>query len=66
MTSAASVLSLGNIYNLYPFKIIFTITLAIFLIGSIICTVAQNSVTFIVGRAITGLASAGILSGMNM
>ncbi|CAI7654757.1 unnamed protein product [Penicillium palitans] len=62
MTSAASVLSLGKIYNLYPFKIIFTITLAIFLIGSIICTVAQNSVTFIVGRAITGLASAGILS----
>ncbi|PYH87112.1 MFS general substrate transporter [Aspergillus uvarum CBS 121591] len=66
MTSAASVLSLGKMYNLYPFKIIFTIMLTIFLVGSVICTVAQNSVTFIVGRAITGMASAGILSGMNI
>lgn len=66
MTSAASVLSLGKVYDLYPFKAIFAIMLGIFLVGSVICTVAHTSVTFIIGRAITGLASAGILSGMNM
>ena len=34
-----------------------------FLLGSLICAVAPNSVALIVGRAIAGLGSAGILTG---
>lgn len=35
-------------------------------IGSLICALAPNSVTFIIGRAVSGLGSAGIFSGSNI
>jgi MFS family permease len=35
----------------------------LFLLGSLICGVAPNSISLIVGRAIAGLGSAGILTG---
>jgi MFS family permease len=38
-------------------------SLFLFLLGSLICAVAPNSVALIVGRAIAGLGSAGILTG---
>ena len=34
-----------------------------FLLGSLICGVAPNSIALIIGRAIAGLGSAGILTG---
>jgi MFS family permease len=37
--------------------------LAIFEIGSLICGLAQSSTTLIIGRAISGFGSAGILTG---
>lgn len=41
----------------------FLISLVVFEIGSTICGAAPSSVVFIIGRAIAGLASAGIFSG---
>ena len=38
-------------------------SIGIFEIGSLICGVAQNSVTLIVGRAIAGVGGAGVGSG---
>lgn len=38
-------------------------SLSMFELGSLICGVAPNSVALIIGRAIQGLGSAGILTG---
>jgi len=44
-------------------KTAFLLAIGIFEIGSLICAVAQNSTTLIVGRAISGAGGAGIGSG---
>ena len=41
----------------------FLILIGIFEVGSIICAAAPNSTAFIVGRAVAGLGSSGIVSG---
>lgn len=41
----------------------YLVALVIFEIGSLVCAVAPNSVSLIIGRAIAGLGSAGILTG---
>ena len=53
----------GKAYKYFPLKTTFLVSIFIFEIGSLICAVAQNSVTLIVGRAIAGLGGAGIGSG---
>ncbi|PPR05123.1 hypothetical protein CVT24_010379 [Panaeolus cyanescens] len=62
LTLASFQLLFGRLYNL-SVKSVFLTTVAIFEVGSLICGVAPNSVTLIVGRAIAGLGSAGIFSG---
>jgi MFS family permease len=42
---------------------VFLLSIIVFEVGSAICGAAPNSTVFIVGRAIAGLASAGIFSG---
>ena len=37
--------------------------MAIFEVGSFICGIAPNSITLIIGRAVAGWGSAGILTG---
>lgn len=44
-------------------KRVFLCTVALFEVGSLICGIAPNSTTLIVGRAVAGLGSAGIFSG---
>lgn len=44
-------------------KWVYLIAIGIFELGSLICGVAPNSTTLIVGRAVAGLGSAGIFSG---
>ena len=56
----------GRIYQLYPTKWVYLISLAIFEAGSAICGAAPSSAVFIVGRAIAGLGAAGIFSGGTM
>ncbi|KAK5654929.1 hypothetical protein OQA88_6685 [Cercophora sp. LCS_1] len=55
--------SWGKIYKYFPLKISFLAAIFIFELGSLICGVAPNSVTLIVGRAIAGIGAAGIGSG---
>lgn len=48
----------GKAYKYFPLKPTFLITIGIFELGSLICGVAQDSTTLIVGRAIAGKSCA--------
>ncbi|KAJ5804923.1 hypothetical protein N7474_010810 [Penicillium riverlandense] len=53
----------GRLYAFYNIKWMYCISLAIFEIGSIIAAVAPNSVALVIGRAVSGLGAAGLVSG---
>ncbi|EPS25878.1 hypothetical protein PDE_00814 [Penicillium oxalicum 114-2] len=53
----------GRLYAFYNIKWVYCISLAVFEIGSIIAAVAPNSVALIIGRAVSGLGAAGLVSG---
>lgn len=53
----------GKAYKYFPLKTAYLISIFIFEVGSLICAVANNSTTLIVGRAIAGAGGAGIASG---
>ena len=53
----------GKAYKYFHLKPTFLLSIGIFEVGSLICGVAQNSVTLIIGRAIAGMGGAGIASG---
>ena len=63
LTSCAFQLLLGRVYTFYTPKYVFLAIIGLFEIGSAICGAAPNSVAFIIGRAIAGVGSAGIMSG---
>ncbi|KAJ5951537.1 uncharacterized protein N7479_009950 [Penicillium vulpinum] len=53
----------GKVYSFYPAKYVFLALVLLFEVGSVICAAAPNSIAFILGRAIAGMGSAGIMSG---
>lgn len=53
----------GAVYKLFNVKLAYLGAIFIFEIGSLICAVAPSSTTFIVGRAIAGIGTAGLFSG---
>ena len=53
----------GRIYTFFDVKWSYIVLMLIFELGSIICAVAQGSTMLIVGRAISGIGAAGLLSG---
>jgi MFS transporter, DHA2 family, glioxin efflux transporter len=53
----------GKAYKYFPLKTSFLFSIFIFELGSLICGLAPNSKTLILGRAISGLGAAGIGSG---
>ncbi|KAH7062485.1 major facilitator superfamily domain-containing protein [Macrophomina phaseolina] len=53
----------GKAYKYFPLKMTFLISILVFEIGSLICGVAKNSTTLIVGRAVAGAGGAGIAAG---
>ncbi|KAI8945529.1 MFS general substrate transporter [Xylaria longipes] len=63
LTTAALQLLFGKFYTFLSLKYVYLTAIFIFEIGSLICGVAQNSVTLIIGRAVAGLGSAGLFSG---
>ncbi|KAH8675576.1 major facilitator superfamily domain-containing protein [Xylariales sp. PMI_506] len=63
LTTAALQLLFGKFYTFLSIKWVYLVAIVIFEVGSLICGVAQNSVTLIIGRAVAGLGSAGIFSG---
>ena len=63
LTLAAFQSTWGKAYRYFPLKSTFLLSIFIFEVGSLICGVAQNSVTLIVGRAVAGVGGAGVASG---
>ncbi len=63
LTTAALQLLFGRFYTFFSIKYVFLIAIFLFEVGSLICGVAQNSLTLIVGRAVAGIGAAGIFSG---
>ena len=57
-------LLMGKVYKFYPVKPIFLSCVLLFEVGSAICGAAPNSTAFIIGRAISGLGSSGMFSGL--
>jgi MFS family permease len=53
----------GKFYRYFPLKWSFLGAIFVFEVGSLICAVAQNSTTFVVGRAIAGVGSAAVVTG---
>ncbi|GFF81445.1 hypothetical protein IFM60648_06024 [Aspergillus lentulus] len=53
----------GRLYAFYNIKWVYCLSLAVFELGSILSAVAPNSMSLIIGRAISGLGAAGLVSG---
>lgn len=53
----------GNFYAMFLVKRVYLTALFLFELGSLICGVAPNSTTLIVGRAFAGLGNAGLFTG---
>lgn len=53
----------GKLYKYLDLKSIFLVAIGIFEVGSAICGAAVNSAMLIVGRAVTGVGAAGVVSG---
>jgi MFS family permease len=53
----------GKFYRYFPLKWSFLGSIFIFELGSLICAVSQNSTTFIVGCAISGVGAAAVATG---
>ncbi|GAB0134563.1 hypothetical protein EsDP_00002928 [Epichloe bromicola] len=53
----------GAVYKYFNVKLVFLGAVFIFEIGSLVSAVAPESTTFIVGRAIAGIGTAGLFSG---
>ncbi|KAK4105343.1 MFS general substrate transporter [Parathielavia hyrcaniae] len=63
LTACAFQPMFGRVFTLFSVKKAYLFALFLFEVGSLICGVAPNSITLIVGRAVAGLGSAGILTG---
>ncbi|KAG9230449.1 putative HC-toxin efflux carrier [Amylocarpus encephaloides] len=63
LTTASFQLLFGKFYTYFSIKYVYLTAIGIFELGSLICGVAPNSTALIVGRAISGVGSAGIFSG---
>lgn len=50
-------------FMLFNMKWSYLTSLGLFELGSLICAISPNSMALIIGRAIQGLGSAGILTG---
>ncbi|KAI1437074.1 major facilitator superfamily domain-containing protein [Xylaria sp. CBS 124048] len=63
LTNTAMVPMYGKVYRIFDIKYAFIGAIALFELGSLVTATAPTSTAFIVGRAISGLGSAGIFSG---
>ncbi|KAI0410291.1 putative efflux pump antibiotic resistance protein [Xylaria grammica] len=63
LTTAASQFTFSKFYKYYSVKWTFLVSVFLFEVGSALCGAAPNSISFILGRAISGVGGAGIFSG---
>src|SRR5471030_259439 len=62
LTGTASTLIYGKLGDIYGRRALFRIALGIFVLGSIVCGVAQSMGQLIAGRAVPGLGGGGLVS----
>lgn len=62
-TSCAFQPTAGKLYAHYSSKWIFLGFLGVFELGSLLCGVAQSSTMLIIGRAVAGIGTSGIMNG---
>jgi hypothetical protein len=63
MATCATQIPYGRIYSLFPAKWVFASAIIIFMLGSLIAGISPSSPILILGRAVQGLGTSGILSG---
>jgi len=63
LTNCSFQLLWGKIYGVFPIKWTIIVSIVIFEIGSLVSGVAPTSTALIIGRAVAGLGSSGIVSG---
>ncbi|KAF3030551.1 hypothetical protein E8E15_007924 [Penicillium rubens] len=63
LTTASLQLLFGKFYTFFNVKWTYLVAIGLFELGSLICGVANSSLTLIMGRAVAGIGSAGIFSG---
>jgi MFS family permease len=63
LTTAALQLFFGRLYTFFSIKLVYLAAIIIFEAGSLVCALAKNSLTLIIGRAVAGVGSAGIFAG---
>ncbi|OBS15764.1 hypothetical protein FPOA_13485 [Fusarium poae] len=63
LMSGSFQLMFGKLYTMLPAKTLILASLAIFAAGTLLCALAPSSPIFILGRAITGFATAAVISG---
>ncbi|KAE8217339.1 hypothetical protein CF319_g8550 [Tilletia indica] len=61
LTQASFMLFYGQVLSNFPSKACYLSAIVFFEVGSLICAVAQNMNTLIVGRAIAGIGASGIM-----
>ncbi len=54
---------MGILYRMFHLKILFLVMIVIFELGSLVAATARSSAILIVGRAISGVGSSGIITG---
>ncbi|KAK8015925.1 MFS general substrate transporter [Apiospora marii] len=63
MTTCGFQVLFGRIYTIFQAKWAFVSAILVFMIGSLVAALSSSSTIFIVGRAIQGMGTSGILSG---
>lgn len=53
----------GRLYAFYNIKWVYCVSLMVFEVGSVVSAVAPNSMALIIGRAVSGMGAAGLVSG---
>ena len=66
LTNCAFQLVFGKLYKVFSIKATFLTSILLFEAGSALCGAAPSSIAFSLGRALAGLGSGGIVSGVVM
>jgi predicted MFS family arabinose efflux permease len=64
LTSCCFQLLFGKLFAEFSIKWVYLAALGLFELGSLVCALAPNSAALIIGRAVAGLGSAGIFTGV--
>ena len=53
----------GKLYSIFSIKVVFLVSILLFEVGALISGTAAVSKTLILGRAVSGFGTAGIIAG---